>query len=76
MTDFFTSSKEKAEQAAADFEAEKQAMEEAEQKRLNELYSEDDFEVLDNADDAFKEFDESVLDDVNPVLDNFDFGDE
>lgn len=75
LTDFFTQSKDKEEQAKAEYEAEEQAREDEEQKRLKELYSEDDFESI-NDDSEEPEFDESVLDDINPVLDNFDFGDD
>lgn len=75
LTDFFAQSKDKEEQAKAEYEAEEQAREDEEQERLRELYSEDDFESIDD-DFEESEFDESVLDDVNPVLDNFDFGDD
>lgn len=77
LTDFFASSKEKADQAKAEHEAEKQAQEEAEQAELQELYSTNDFKLEDEtADNTAIEFDASVLDDINPVLDNFDFGDD
>ena len=76
LTDFFAKAKEEAEQAVAEHEAEKQAQEEAEQAELNSMFSMDDFKDVSTEDDAVDEFDESVLDDVNPVLDNFDFGDD
>lgn len=76
LTDFFDSNKEKEEQAKAEYEAEKQAQDDAEQAELNSMFSMDDFKDVPTEDNTVDEFDESVLDDVNPVLDNFDFGDD
>ncbi len=40
------------------------------------MFSIEDFKDEPIENDTAEEFDESVLDDVNPVLDNFDFGDD
>lgn len=76
LTDFFDSNKEKEEQAKAEYEAEKQAQEDAEQAELNSMFSIEDYKDEPLETDTADEFDESILDDVNPVLDNFDFGDD
>ncbi len=76
LTDFFDLNKEKEEQAKAEYEAEKQAQEDAEQAELNSMFSIEDYEDEPIETDTAEDFDESVLDDVNPVLDNFDFGDD
>lgn len=76
LTDFFAKGKDEAEQAVAEHEAEKQAQEDAEQTELYSMFSMDDFKNVTTEDNPVSEFDESVLDDVNPVLDNFDFGDD
>lgn len=83
LTDFFARSKEEAEQAAAEHEAEKEAQEAAEQAELSKLYPDDDFVAAESYNDSIEDeenivedFDELVNDDVNPIIDNFEFGDD
>lgn len=87
LKDFFAKSAEEAEQAEAEHQAEKQAQEEAEQKELAEMFPDDTYdssdnqaemhdEVIDDDDEIESQFDEMVSDDVNPIANQFEYGEE
>ena len=76
LTDFFARSKDEAEQAVAEYEAEEAAKDAAEQEYLSGLYTDDDFEdnepseedLNELSDEAFSELD---VEDVNPIMETF-----
>ena len=76
LTDFFARSKDEAEQAVAEAEAEEAAKDAAEQEYLSGLYTDDDFEdnepseedLNELSDEAFSELD---VEDVNPIMEAF-----
>lgn len=83
LTDFFARAAEEAEQAEAEHQAEQQAKEQAEQKELEAMFPDDDFNGSENtADEVIDEdsieaqFEEAISDDVNPIANQFEFGEE
>lgn len=76
LTDFFAKSKDEAEQAVAEAEAEKAAKDAAEQEYLSGLYSDDDFEDNEPIEEDLSElseesFSELEVRDVNPLVEKF-----
>ncbi|WP_303797338.1 VirD4-like conjugal transfer protein, CD1115 family [Ruminococcus flavefaciens] len=76
LTNFFARSKDEAEQAVAEAEAEEAARDEAEQEYLSGLYTDDDFEDNETSADDLNElsdesFSELEVEDVNPIMDTF-----
>lgn len=77
LKDFFEKSKEQTELAEAEYEAELLASEAEEQERLRSQYSEEDFEEITYDDDNIEaDFENQASEDVNPIMDNFKFGDD
>lgn len=76
LTDFFARSKDEAEQAEVEAEAEEAARDAAEQEYLSGLYTDDDFEDNEPSADDLNElsdesFSELEVEDVNPIMDTF-----
>lgn len=76
LTDFFARSKDEAEQAVAEYEAEEAAKDAAEQEYLSGLYTDDDFEENEPSEDDLNElsdeaFSELDVEDVNPIMETF-----
>lgn len=76
LTDFFARSKDEAEQAVAEHEAEEAAKDAAEQEYLSGLYTDEDFEDNEPSSDDLNElsdesFSELEVEDVNPIMDTF-----
>lgn len=71
LTDFFARSKDEAEQAVAEHEAEEAAQDVAEQEYLNGLYPDGDFEEQNVTEEPEESMAELEAEDVSPILDNF-----
>lgn len=74
LTDFFEKAKEQKAQAEAEHAAQQQAAQDAEQAELKALYPDEDFEEFETVDE--EDFENSALEDVNPIMGNFIFGDD
>lgn len=83
LKDFFAEEKDRNEQAEAEYQAEQTAAEQAEQDRLSEMFDENDFKDADSNQEEIEEFIENgmsedvpPIEDVAPIMDIFDNGDD